>query len=77
MNKLNTKAEMLEDYKKNYGGCAYAVKKLASEKNQDVAERIQGIVGEVVTVSPNLQAAIEIALGRSIQNIISKQGNCQ
>ena len=75
VSELKTKAQMLEDYKKNYAGFAYAVKKLASEKSPDIADRIQGIVGEVLSVSPNLQTAIEIALGRSIQYIVTNDEN--
>ena len=48
---------------------------MASEKSPDIADRIQGIVGEVLSVSPNLQTAIEIALGRSIQYIVTNDEN--
>lgn len=72
INRLNTKAEMLEEYKKNYGGFAEAVKRLMNSNDDRVTSKIQGVVGKVITVSPNLQTAIEIALGRSIQNIITE-----
>lgn len=75
INRLNTKAEMLEEYKKNYGGFAEAVKKLMASEDESVTSKIKGVVGKVITVSPNLQVAIEIALGRSIQNIITEDEN--
>lgn len=72
VNNLKTKAEMLEEYKKNYAGFAEAVKSLVNSNDEGIKSRIKGVVGEVITVAPNLQVAIEIALGRSIQNIITE-----
>ncbi len=71
--RLNTRAEMLEDYKKNLTGYAEAVRKLLS--SEEVAPLIEGVVGKVITVSPSLQVATEIALGRSLQNIITRDEN--
>lgn len=68
--RLNTRAEMLEDYKKNLTGYADAVRRLLN--SEEAAPLIEGVVGKVITVSPSLQVAIEIALGRSMQNIITR-----
>lgn len=71
VSRLNAKTEMLEEYKKNYGGFGEAIKRLMKSEDENVSSRIQGVVGKEITVSPNLQVAIEISLGRSIQNIIT------
>jgi chromosome segregation protein len=72
INSLTTRAEMLEEYKKGYGGYAESVKKIMNCGDEEALSKIQGLVGQVITVSPNLQAAMEIALGRSIHNIITQ-----
>ncbi|MFI3228554.1 MAG: chromosome segregation protein SMC [Bacillota bacterium] len=66
--KIASEKKILKDYN-NY---AHSVRFLMNEanKNPAVKELILGTVGEVISVPKDLQVAIEVALGGSIQNII-------
>ncbi len=65
---------ILANLQADFEGYQYAVKRLLQEgqKNPTLSKAIKGVVGNVITVDSKYQTAIEIALGGSIQNIITK-----
>lgn len=70
---LQTKCKILEDFKREYDGFGGAVKKLmqAARDNTRLAGCIQGVVAEIIRVPDKLETAIEMALGASMQNIVT------
>ncbi len=69
-NRKNILANLQADFE----GYQFAVKRLLQEgkNNPRLNSAIKGVVGNVISVDPKFQTAIEIALGGSIQNIITK-----
>jgi len=55
-------------------GYKFAVRKLldVAKDNKEVANNIIGVVSRLITVPQKLEAAIEVALGASAQNIVTK-----
>ena len=69
---LETSIKMLKKQRKDMQGYQPAVRRLiAEDSNPEYKKRIAGVVGEIIEVSEDYQLAIEIALGASIQNIIT------
>lgn len=70
---LQTKCKILEDFKQEYDGFGGAVKKLmqSARNNTKLAGCIQGIVAEIIRVPKELETAIEMALGASMQNVVT------
>lgn len=64
---------MLQNLQADYEGYQYSVKKLLQEskQNKTLSSAILGVVGNVLTTDEKYQTAIEVALGSSIQNIIT------
>ena len=60
-----------ENGKANYAGYDVAVKTLMNSGYPEVTQKIRGVVGDVISVSPKYALAIEIALGGNISNIIT------
>ncbi len=69
-NRMNILANMQMDYE----GYQYAVKRLMQEakKNPVISKAVKGVVANIISVESKYQTAIEIALGGSIQNIVTK-----
>ncbi len=65
---------ILSNLQADFEGYQFAVKRLLQEgkNNSRLNSAIKGVVGNVISVDPKFQTAIEIALGGSIQNIITK-----
>lgn len=72
-NDVNRK-NILFNLQADFEGYQYAVKRLLQEgkQNPTLASAIKGVVGNVIEVETKYQTAIEIALGGSIQNVITK-----
>lgn len=68
---------LLQNLQANYEGYQFAVKRLLkdSAENRALSSAIMGVVGNVIEVKSTYQTAIEIALGTSIQNIVTKDEN--
>ena len=68
-NRMNILSNMQMDYE----GYQYAVKRLMQEskKNPVISKAIKGVVANIISVDSKYQTAIEIALGGSIQNIVT------
>ncbi len=69
-NRMNILSNMQMDYE----GYQYAVKRLMQEskKNPTISKAIKGVVANIISVDSKYQTAIEIALGGSIQNIVTQ-----
>ena len=71
------KSKMLTELEATYEGYNNSVKSLLSKKKANPAEfeGIIGAVGELISVDKAYETAIEIALGSSVQNIVTKSEN--
>lgn len=72
-NRMNILINLQADFE----GYQFAVKRLLQEskRNNTLNNAIKGVVGNIINVEPTYQTAIEIALGGSIQNIVTKDEN--
>lgn len=67
------KLKILQELEKDYEGYFNSVKSILKEKeNNPRFSGIYGAIGELITVPKKYETAIEIALGNSIQNIVTK-----
>jgi chromosome segregation protein len=71
---LLSKRQMIKNIIDSGEGFKYSVKKLIEEKNKNsaVAAAVVGVVSQELTVPPELETAVETALGAAAQNIITK-----
>ncbi|HBB44599.1 MAG TPA: chromosome segregation protein SMC [Clostridiales bacterium] len=71
---LNARKNMLEDMQKNFDGFNGAVKHLLeqSERNAKLKSSFVGVVANLMQVPEKYQTAIEMALGGSIQNVVTE-----
>ena len=69
-NRMNILTNLQADFE----GYQFAVKRLLQDgkNNPKLNSAIKGVVGNIITVDTKFQTAIEIALGGSIQNIVTK-----
>ncbi len=72
-NRMNILTNLQADFE----GYQFAVKRLLQDgkNNPKLNSAIKGVVGNIITVDTKFQTAIEIALGGSIQNIVTKDEN--
>ena len=70
---LLSRKNMLEDLQKNFDGFNGAVKHILSEaeKNTKLKNSFVGVVANLMTVPEKFKTAIEMALGGSVQNIVT------
>lgn len=68
---------ILTNLQADFEGYQFAVKRLLQEgkNNPRLNSAIKGVVGNIISVEPKFSTAIEIALGGSIQNIVTKDEN--
>ena len=68
------KRDFVEESIKSYHFYDDSIQNLMNycKKNPEAQEKIVATVAEIINVPKNLQVAIEIALGKSIQNIVTK-----
>lgn len=70
--RLNSRMENLENNKNLYSNYDYAIRFLMNQKDERVKSKILGVLGSVISTSPQFATAIEVALGGSVGNIITK-----
>ena len=72
-NRMNILTNLQADFE----GYQFAVKRLLQEgkQNPKLNNAIKGVVGNIISVDQKYSQAIEIALGGSIQNIVTKDEN--
>ncbi len=70
---LENRKKVLEDMQRDFDGFNYSVKRLMqdSEQNKALKSKIVGVVAQAMTIPQGFETAIEVALGNSIQNIIT------
>ena len=70
---LEHRKKMLEEYAREYEGFNGTVKRLLTdaEKNNDIKNRIVGVLASLIKVPATYQTAVEIALGNAVQNIVT------
>ncbi len=71
-NDINRK-NILVNLQQDYEGYQYAVKRLLQDSKKDSAlnRSIKGVIGNIITVKEMYQTAIEVALGASIQYVVT------
>ena len=70
---LENRRRMLVEYQQEFEGYAFAVKKLLKEAEykSEVSNRIVGVLASLINVPEKFETAIEVALGASVQNIVT------
>ena len=70
---FENRKRLLAEMQADYEGYAYAVKKLLkeSEKNLGIKSKMVGVLASQIKVPEKYETAIEVALGASVQNIIT------
>ncbi len=65
--------KLLTDLQNEYDGYSYAVKKLLKEgdRNSVIKDKIVGVVASLIKVPEKFETAVEVALGGSLQNIVT------
>jgi len=71
---LLSRLKVLEDMERDHGGYSRAVKVLMAESLK-VTKGFCGVVGEMIKVPSQYVTAVEIALGGSVQNIVTNTEN--
>lgn len=69
---LASRKKVLEDVQKD--AYSYSVRKLLqdAESNSRLRDAIVGVIGQVITVKEGFEAAIDMALGSAVNNIVTK-----
>ncbi|HWQ30032.1 MAG TPA: chromosome segregation protein SMC, partial [Negativicutes bacterium] len=71
---LQSRLKVLEDMEKDHGGYSRAVKALITESHK-ITDGFCGVVGEMIKVPAEYVTAVEIALGGSVQSIVTDTEN--
>jgi chromosome segregation protein len=66
----STKAKVLKELEDNYEGYQYSVKKLFENRQELKQVKLHGVVGDLFKVEAKYEIAVEVALGRSLQNVV-------
>ena len=69
-NRVNARASLLSDMKKEYEGFSRAVRAVMQEKRSGGLRNIHGTVAELIQVPDEYAVAVETALGESLQHIV-------
>lgn len=71
---VKTRHKMLTEMREAFEGYMHSVKNLLRDAKGDksLSGRIEGVVAQVIKVEPELETAIEMALGSAMQNIITR-----
>lgn len=72
INAIRSRSKVLEDLKRSHDGYFSSVKRLLDDASKDprLAERIHGVVAELISVPKDYETAVEMALGSALQNIV-------
>ncbi len=68
--KMNKQLLVIEDMDSKLEGYSWGVKSVLKASAQGKLKGIKGLVGEIIDVPEGLETAIEMALGRKLENII-------
>ena len=69
--------KLLSEMQADYEGYAYSVKKLLKEgeRNNYIRSKMVGVVASLINVPTKFETAVEVALGNSLQNIVTFDEN--
>jgi chromosome segregation protein len=72
--KASSERRVLVDMEKAFEGYDYSVKGVlkACSKDAHLGEGVHGVVTSLMTIPKNLERAVEVALGRQLQNIVTE-----
>lgn len=76
LSKKQSRLQLLSDMEKHFEGFNFAVRTVMQESQRGILKGEMATVASVITVDPKYAAAIEIALGSAIQNIITDDEAC-
>ncbi len=71
LSKKQSRLQLLSDMEKHFEGFNFAVRTVMQESQRGILKGEMATVASVITVAPKYAAAVEIALGGAIQNIIT------
>ncbi len=76
LSQKQSRLQLLSDMEKHYEGFNFAVRTVMQESQRGILKGEMSTVASVITVDPKYAAAVEIALGAGIQNIITDDEGC-
>ena len=76
LSKKQSRLQLLSDMEKHFEGFNFAVRTVMQEAQRGILKGEMATVASVITVDPKYAAAVEIALGASIQNVITDDEPC-
>lgn len=76
LSKKQSRLQLLSDMEKHFEGFNFAVRTVMQEAQRGILKGEMATVASVITVAPKYAAAVEIALGSAIQNIITDDEAC-
>ncbi|MBO5248975.1 MAG: chromosome segregation protein SMC [Clostridia bacterium] len=76
LSKKQSRLQLLSDMEKHFEGFNFAVRTVMQESQRGVLKGEMATVASVITVDPKYAAAVEIALGGAIQNVITDDEQC-
>ncbi len=76
LSKKQSRLQLLSDMEKHFEGFNFAVRTVMQESQRGILKGEMATVASVITVDPKYAAAVEIALGAAIQNVITDDEQC-
>ncbi len=75
IDRIRSRAKMLDDLEKNMEGYSGSVKAVMREVKRGTLRGIEGVLSQLITVEEQYSVAIETALGAALQNIVTQTEN--
>lgn len=75
IDRIRSRAKMLDDLEKNMEGYSGSVKAVMREVKRGTLRGIDGVLSQLITVEEQYSIAIETALGAALQNIVTQTEN--
>ena len=75
IDRVRSRAKMLDDLEKNMEGYSGSVKAVMREVKRGTLRGIEGVLSQLITVEEQYSVAVETALGAALQNIVTQTEN--
>jgi len=75
IDRVRSRAKMLDDLEKNMEGYSGSVKSVMREVKRGTLRGIEGVLSQLITVEEQYSVAVETALGAALQNIVTQTEN--
>ena len=75
IDRIRSRAKMLDDLEKNMEGYSGSVKAVMREVKRGTLRGIEGVLSQLITVEEQYSVAVETALGAALQNIVTQTEN--